>query len=408
MAISSAVAPMAEGRSAVPAHGQAQLRVGIVSDFLEEKWPSMDLVSDMLSGCLQSQPDYGILATQLRPSMRRAFSRVPFLAHNGLMWNADRLWNRFVEYSRWLKRHGNDLELFHLVDHSYSQLVPALPAGRSVVTCHDLDTFRCLLEPERAPRSRWFRAMTQRILDGFRQAAHVIAVSSATREELTRFNLIPAERITLIPNGVHPSCSPEPNPQADEAARRLLGFGTHNPLLLSVGNTLPRKRLDLLLKIFAEVQREMPAARLVRVGGFTDAHWQLVRELKLEPAVKILPFLERDVLAAIYRRATVLLHTAEKEGFGLPVIEALACGCAAVVSDVPVLREVGGTATSYCGVGDIPAWKNRVLELLEQKLTDPEALDHRREIGLAWARGFSWMENARQTAEVYRKVLSSK
>ena len=127
------------------------------------------------------------------------------------MRNADRLINRFVDYPRSLKPHLQEFDLFHLIDHSYSQLLHGLPADRTVVTCHDLDTFTCVLEPERQPRPRWFRAMTERILSGFRKAAHVVADSAATRDEILRFGLMPPDRITVIFNGVHPSCSPHPD-----------------------------------------------------------------------------------------------------------------------------------------------------------------------------------------------------
>lgn len=385
--------------------GTGRLRVGIVADFLEEAWPSMDLVADMLTHSFQSQPNGEIAAMLLRPPMRRRFSRIPLLSQKRALWNADRLWNRFVDYRRCLQQVARSFDIFHLVDHSYSQLVLALPAGRSVVTCHDLDTFRCLLEPEREPRGTSFRAMSQKILQGFRQAAHVIAVSAATRAALLRFNLFPPERITVIPNGVHPSCTPEPHRDDEEVVNALLGAHADVPLLLNVGSTLPRKRLDVLLHAFAEIRREVGEARLIRVGGFTEEQLQLSRKLKLEHAVTNLPFLDREALAAIYRRATLLLHTAEAEGFGLPVIEALACGCPVIASDLPVLREVGGEVASYCPVAEIPSWKRTAISRLEEKLAHPEAWEARRQAGVLWASRFSWTENARATAQVYQKVL---
>src|SRR5579864_6571040 len=136
--------------------GQPPLRVGIVCDFLEEGWPSMDLVGDMLTQSFQTQMAGVITATQLRPAMHRWLTRVPVLGGQRTIFNCDRLVNRFVDYPRWLRRSTADMEVFHLVDHSYSQLIPALPRGRTVVTCHDLDTFRCLLDPEREARPPWF------------------------------------------------------------------------------------------------------------------------------------------------------------------------------------------------------------------------------------------------------------
>lgn len=278
------------------------------------------------------------------------------------------------------------------------------------MTCHDLDTFRCILDPARESRPRWFRAMTRRILTGFRQAGHVIAVSSATRKELLHYDLFPAERISVVPNGVHPSCTPHPNARADAAVTALLGGPSDDTLwLLNVGSTIPRKRMDVLLRVFASILRDLPHVRLLRVGGpFTPDQARLARELNVSHAVTNLPFLERDVLAAVYRRAALLLHTADAEGFGLPLIEAMACGCAVVASDVPVLREVGGTAAVYCEVANIQAWKETVLGVLRENLPRPGVGEIRKQLGLTHAARFSWAENARQTAAIYQEVLEHK
>jgi glycosyltransferase involved in cell wall biosynthesis len=384
--------------------GRRRIRVAMVCDYLEEQWPSMDLVGDMLSLHLATGCCDEVLAQQLRPQMRRRISCLRFLPQQPAS-NADRLINRFIDYSSFLRGIQNAYDLFHIVDHSYAQLIYSLPPSRTIVTCHDLDTFRCVLEPEREKRPAWFRAMSRRILGGFRKAEHVIAVSAATREELLHHNLFRPEQISVIRNGVHPSCSAQSNEAAEDNAGKLLGPALGRPLLLNVGNTLPRKRLDVLLRVFAAVVREIPEARLVRVGGFTQDQIELVRQLNLERAVVNLPFLNRQNLAAIYRCATLLVHTAEAEGFGLPVIEAMACGCPVVASDLPVLREVGGVVASYCPVADVPAWTHTLVQLLEERLRHPRAWAGRLQEGLAWAARFSWAENARQTARIYRKVM---
>jgi len=131
----------------------------------------------------------------------------------------------------------------------------------------------------------------------------------------------------------------------------------------------------------------------------------LAKERGVEDAIVILPFLERDVLAAIYRRSTLLLQTSDAEGFGLPVIEAMACGCPVIASDLPVLREAGGDAVEYCEVGNIDAWRDTVLRTLAL-LREPESAGELRQRSLDRASRFSWAENARQTVEVYRHVLA--
>jgi glycosyltransferase involved in cell wall biosynthesis len=380
-------------------------RLGLICDLLEERWPSMDLVGDMLFQNLTADPASGIEVEQLRPQFRRRFSKIPGLGLSGVLWNADRLLNRFHDYPATLKRRTSDFDLFHIVDHSYSQLTLDLPPNRTVVTCHDLDTFRCILEPERDPRPRWFRAVAARILEGFRCAAQVLTVSEATRNELIRHGIFPAERINVVLNGVHPSCCTVPDPAADASANALLDAPSSTVWLLSVGSTIPRKRLDVLLRVFAAIHRQLRDVRLVRVGGLTPQQHQLADELNVQHSILCLPHLDRNILAAVYRRSALLLHTADAEGFGLPLVEALACGCPVAASDLPVLREVGGLAVSYCQVADLDDWQRVVMELLTERVKEPDNWAIRREAGLARAAGFSWAENARQTAQVYRKVL---
>jgi glycosyltransferase involved in cell wall biosynthesis len=382
---------------------RAPIRAAILCDFAEEGWPSMDLVGDMLSRNLAERGDLEV--SQVRPAMQRRFSRAGVL--KDMAWNADRLLNRFADYPRWARANRKRFDLFHIVDHSYSQLVHSLPPERTVVTCHDPDTFRCLLEPAREPRPAWFRAMAKRILTGMQMAAHVITVSAATRDELLRHGLIPAERMTVIPNGVEPSCSPEPNPASDEAAARLLGIADGTPILLNVGSTIPRKRLDVLLQVFAKVKEQIPDVRLVRVGGLTPQHMQIAKDLGIEDAVIIVRSLDRATLAAVYRRAWLLLQTSDAEGFGLPVIEAMACGCPVVASDIAVLHEAGGPATAYCGVAEIAAWRETVCRLLSERIQGSGDSELRRTQALEWSRRFSWAENARQTALVYKQVAAS-
>jgi glycosyltransferase involved in cell wall biosynthesis len=147
--------------------------------------------------------------------------------------------------------------------------------------------------------------------------------------------------------------------------------------------------------------------RLVRVGGpFPPAHQQLALNLGVDDRISVLPSLDRQLLAAVYRRAALLLLTSEREGFGLPLVESLASGTPVVASDLPVLREVGGPAAAYCRMGVVEAWTETVVRLLRERDEDRTAWQSRRAAGVRWAERFSWHAHARQMTTLYRELLS--
>jgi glycosyltransferase involved in cell wall biosynthesis len=132
-----------------------------------------------------------------------------------------------------------------------------------------------------------------------------------------------------------------------------------------------------------------------------------LRDLAIEDYVQVMPFLSRDVLAAVYRRAALLLQPSEAEGFGLPIVEAMACGCPVVASELPALREVGGSSAAYCPIGDIKAWSDTVIRLMRERGEENGGWRRRCEEAVAHASLFSWTESARRTADIYKTVLTS-
>lgn len=381
-----------------------QPRLAIVADYAEEQWPSMDLVADMLFANLRATFTGKIDAELIRPPLKRRFGRLP-VGFRRQRHNADRLLGRFYDYPRVIARHRAGRDLFHIVDHSYAHLALGLPAGRTVVTCHDLDAFRCLERP--AEGSALLRRMAHETLEGLRHAARVICVSEATRVELIAQGFVAPDRLVVIPNGVHPACTPEPDLRADARAAAAVGARAgQNVEILHVGSTIPRKRIDVLLRAFAGVRRDHPSARLLRVGGdLTADQMRLAAELGIEAAIVTLPRLDPATLAAVYRRSSLLLFPSEREGFGLPVLEALACGLPVVASDIDPHREVADTAAAYAPVGDPDAWSVAASSLLRERAEDSAAWEVRRQRGIDRASTFTWSENAKRTVAVYEEML---
>jgi glycosyltransferase involved in cell wall biosynthesis len=378
--------------TASEAYNSAQinpLRLAVFCDYREEGWPSMDLVGEMLLAELRRMPS--VRATEIQPRFRHRAQLVPLVGRNFL--NADRLMNRFWDYPRIARRSAESADCFHVVDHSYSQLIHRLPAERAGVFCHDLDTFRCLLDPAREPRGRLFKGMARRILSGFQNARIVFHSTTAVRDEIVRHNLVDPERLVHAPYGHSPEFRPD-------APTDSLPIDLPKRYLLHVGSCIPRKRIDVLLDVFARVSEVDSNTCLVQVGGeWTDSQRAAVNQLPCD-RVRQYRGIDRRALAAIYRQAAVVLQTSEAEGFGLPVIEALACGAAVIASDIPVLREVGGEAVVYCPVGDVDAWTTKTASILAGACDVP-TIDAR----LARASEYSWTNHARTILAAYQSMV---
>ncbi|WP_342381878.1 glycosyltransferase family 4 protein [Myxococcus stipitatus] len=363
----------------------------------EEGWPSMDLVGEALLEGLSAHPRE-VSVQGLRPSLPTMVRRLPRVGERRAAFNADRLLGRFGRYPIHALLARQRFDAFHIVDHTYAQLAHVLPASRTGVYCFDLDAFRAVVEPHRDPRPAWFRLMAKAQLRGLERAALVFHPTQAIRDELLSHGLVDPSRLVSAPLGVSPEYRREPVP-GDRSQQVLSALGGR-PYLLHVGSAIPRKRLDVLFEVFAALRARHPDLRLVQQGGALNAaQREQVARLGMGDALLQPPFQERATLAGLYRNAKAVLIPSEAEGFGLPLVEALACGAPVIASDLPVLREVGAETCLYCPVGDVPAWARTLDAVLTGDLPVP-ALDSR----LARAARFTWAAHARTVLDAYLRL----
>lgn len=375
------------------------VRVGLICDLREERWHSMDLIADMLMDTLPAVAGNRVAVTRLCPPMRHRWTRLPLIGRAARAQLGDRLTGRFWDYPRWLAPQVSRFDVFHIVDQSYAHLTRVLPARSAVVTCNDVDAIRAAL-PGNTRAFQPSRLLAAHILDGLSRAAHIACISRATQVELLAAAQIPAERVSVSHLGVHPACSPFPDPQSDAEIENRIG--RESVEILHVGNTSPRKRLDTAIQVLSGLRSVFPRIKLVRVGGtLPAAERALAERLGVLDAIVEMPFLERRLLAAVYRRAAMVIMPSDREGFGLPVVEAMACGVPVVASDLPALHEVGGDATTYCPVGDVSGWVAQIITLLRHRQSDAAAWEMRRRECVAAAARFSWPHFASAMAQVY-------
>lgn len=371
------------------------VRVGVVADLLSERWISMDLVADKLMWHLDADAAGTVAATLLRPALPDTFAdRLP------LVGTLARFHRRFRTYPRWLAAHAGDFDVHHIVDHSYAHLAEVLPPQRTIVTCHDGDAFLPLVEPG-LTRSRLPLWLVRRVAKGLTRAALVVCPSAATRDELIHYDLVPANRLVVVPNGVDAGFGSIRDASAVAAIAAIAG--TPGPMdLLHVGTTIRRKRIDVLLEVLAAVRAREPRARLFKAGGrLTREQLERAGQLGVADAIVPFPFLDASQLTALYDRAHAVVLTSDREGFGLPLAEALAAGRPVVATDLPVFREVGGTAARYCALDDRQAWADAIIAAVGAD--DDESRAGRR----AQVADMTWTRYAESMAAAYARVAAS-
>ena len=363
-------------------HSQAGLGLALVFDAPDEGWVSMERVGAELERALNA----------LGESTARLQWRLPNLARKASgsqrALNVDRALGRFGLYPARLSAALRAHRLFHVVDHSYSHLAWLLPPGRTGVYCHDLDAYRAVLPGAPAGVEPWRRAMTRLQWEGLRRAAVVFCSTAVTADQLHAHGF-PRERLVVAPYGTGPEFTPE-GPEVPEVSRLLSGLGGH-PFLLHVGSGAPRKRLDRLMRIHARLRAEFPGLWLVQHGAPAEAF-----PARPDGLLRTAGPLSPAGISQLYREAAAVLQPSDAEGFGLPVLEALACGAPVVASDLPTLREVGRGQVIFVPGDDVEAWARAVAPHLAARPSAAERAGRR-----THAARFSWEAQARAVRAAY-------
>jgi glycosyltransferase involved in cell wall biosynthesis len=298
--------------------------------------------------------------------------------------------------SRLLRRSGH--ALYHAVE--YAQ--PIWPGGaRVVVTVHDLIPF---LFPGDYPWMRRERLLALRLL---RRADAVVAPSTATAEDVERLAGVDPGRIAVIAHGVDPSYRPVAEAEM-EAVRRHLGVPPGHAYLVAVGVFDQRKRLGLFVDTAAQLCRAHPELQVVVVGAqgtYEQRVRQAITATGLERRTVLAGYAPPEWMPAIYSGASCLLFTSAYEGFGLPVLEAMACGCPVAACANSAIPEVGGEAALLVPEGPLPAMVEALAAAVSPLLADPVERARRGELGRAHALPFTWERAARAHLEVYLQLV---
>jgi glycosyltransferase involved in cell wall biosynthesis len=280
-----------------------------------------------------------------------------------------------------------------------SYVAPPKVSCPTVVTVHDLSY---LAYPQSlSPRARLI--LTLLVPRSVRRAARVIAVSAFTRQDLVTRYGIPEEKISVVHEAAGPAFR-----VIDDAGSRQLPAGVTEPFVLAVGNLEPRKNLARLIEAFAAVAREPGvSAKLVLVGkakGEAASLAQLVEQHGLRDRVVFTGFVEEAELVLLYNRAALFVYPSLYEGFGLPPLEAMACGCPVVARNVTAMPEILGDAALLAD----PTSARAMAEAMHEVLRRGELARDLRARGLRQVARYSWAKAAEQTRAVYRDAVGQR
>ncbi len=260
-----------------------------------------------------------------------------------------------------------------------------------VLTLHDLIHLRVPEEGSPLKRLYYDRIVRPALFRAFR----VLTVSEWSKGEIVAWSGLAEERVVVAGNGAGPAFSPE-------GPRHAPGY----PYFLYVGNRKPHKNLPLAVEAFSRA-RLPEGFRLLLSGGPDPGTRALLRKRGIEDRGVFFGEIAEGDLPALYRGATALLFPSRIEGFGLPVLEALACGTPVLASRIPAVEETAGSAATLLPPEDPDAWVRAMEEAAERGLAGEGAWDRNpaREAGVARARLFSWDRVAERVGAVLRQIL---
>jgi glycosyltransferase involved in cell wall biosynthesis len=344
---------------------------------------------------LDTSTDYRLFvagARELPPSPGSNFTWKP--TSLSPVWLA-RIWHR-ARIPLPIETFTGRVKLHHATDFV---LPPTLPGTRTLLTVHDLSFVRV---PEAASPN--LKAYLDRVVPrSARRADHILADSQATKDDLISVYNLPPSKITVLLSGVDPRFHRVDDAAKQQAVREKYGLGAQ-PYIFSVGTVQPRKNYGRLIQALAEIRARGYPHHLVIAGGkgwLEDPIYQTVRETHLERAVHFIGFADETDLPTLYSGADCFAFPSLYEGFGIPVLESMACGTPVVTSNISSLPEAAGNAALLVDPYSVEAISNSLLCLIEDTNTRQELVRQ----GYQHVQNFTWTKAAEQLRALYSDLL---
>lgn len=363
---------------------------------------SMDVYADgLISGLKAVRPDWEIV--ELSPLLD--FSEMINTQQQSFwLTGINKYYERYWRYPRSLKNQIADI--FHVVDHSEGHLCAWLKhyGKHNAITCHDLIN---LVEPEtfkgRARLPLISMIAWKNAVKSMKKANRIISVSNHTKKDIVNSLEIEEENIAVVPNAVDAIFKTIPH-KSIARYRQQKGLSSEQFCLLNVGSNHSRKNLMTVLKVLTSLKAQNVPVRFWKVGkDFTPQQQEYIAQNSLETNITYLGQPTLAELITIYNAADLLIAPSTYEGFGLTILEAMACGLAVLTSNVTSLPEVAGDAAILVDPLDVETMVAKILNLYR----DRELHQNFIKKGLERSALFTWQNTAEKVACIYEDIASN-
>jgi len=362
------------------------MRISVLRPLPRPDTWSMEICADQTIAYLKQKFREGDSVSEYRPTY--------FSSSRGGIFH----FQKYIQYQCLAARHQADIN--HIMDHSYGHLVLSLDHRRTIVTLHDMVLMKVMSGSLPVRFDAWWRILSQRYsLMGIQKARKVIAVSNASKQDFLQYAQHYDERdVEVIPLGVDTLTFKRLGDGEVRGIRARYGLDQDKRYVLHVGQNAFYKNIEGVLNVLSRLDQRF---HLLKIGSdFSPSQKRIILQKSLDSRIHLIQNAPRSDLPGLFNAACVLLYPSLHEGFGLPPLEAMACGVPVVCSDIPVFREILADAAMFFPWRD-EASMARAIENMVGDETLKEAFVQR---GLRRSSVFTWESTADKIYRLYETV----
>ena len=300
-------------------------------------------------------------------------------------------------YTKTVNKRVKEHNIKHITTQEFAYIQNSLEMDKTIITCHDLIPW--VYEND---RSKFWKDN----INGLKKADTIITISEFSKNEIIKNLDYPPKNIHIVKDAVDHS---RYYLNRDKHISNQINIPDNQKIVLYVGSEMPRQNVPNLIKAFALLKKRLPDIKLVKIGesqsyGSRNTILKLIKELDLQNDVKFIGYVPEEDMPKWYNASDILVYPCDYAGFGLPPLEAMACGTPVITSDTTSLPEVVGNAGIMIDPKDVKLMSDKMYDVLTDNALNNDMVTK----GLKRAKLFNWDESAQKTKKIYETLIEIK